>query len=569
METTLDQQTMEDPQKQSATKMPVIIPAAIVWHIFIAIGLAVLSINIFSLDTFFNLGRPVQVFAGIAVLLPAIAGLYAGAMMWLQNGSGRYLSLAINFSGMAFALFALLGIWGVYNSFERLVDIVMSNGWLNLGFALAYGLFWLSGRFSDESRLNEWLQMGAVGLGSLTLIVMLLRGAEMTDGTAFSVLDGAGYIITRYGQMTTWIVTLVVAVFAFFSWRLLKLGSYFGETPAQRDAWQGWLMLSPNILGFLLFFAGPLLLSFYLSFTNSAMGQIPEVIGFANYGELLALELKVQDDLEANPQEVLSFGYATLGEIEFGESRLVLGARDTRFWISMRNTFVFVILLIPLAILPALGMSLVLNSSLPGVKFYRAIYFLPSVAAVVGTALIWRWLYDPTIGIFNFAISSVVDWLNTLGFNIQDPNIQWLTGPGVVLLSIVFLSAWQVVGYNTVLFLAGLQGIPHVLYEAAQIDGASRWQQFRNVTLPLLAPTTFFVMITTMVTGLQVFNEPFALFPARPIPEQATTAVFYMYDVGFPQGLFGYSSSVAWLLFVIIFGLTLIQFRLNRNEAYE
>ena len=104
--------------------------------------------------------------------------------------------------------------------------------------------------------------------------------------------------------------------------------------------------------------------------------------------------------------------------------------------------------------------------------------------------------------------------------------------------------------------------------EAAQIDGANRWQQFWNVTLPMLAPTTFFVLITTMVTGLQVFNEPYALFPSRPIPTNATTSVYYMYTQGFNEFQFGYASAVAWFLFIIIFSLTLLQFRMNRNEAY-
>jgi multiple sugar transport system permease protein len=216
-----------------------------------------------------------------------------------------------------------------------------------------------------------------------------------------------------------------------------------------------------------------------------------------------------------------------------------------------------------------LGLSLILNSKLPGVNFFRALYFIPSIAAVVGTALIWRWLYDPTIGYFNYIIGEIVNFLNsTLGFNLSDPNIQWLTGPGVVLFSIVFLASWQAVGFNTVLFLAGLQGIPNTLYEAATVDGANRWQQFRNVTLPMLAPTTFFVSITTIVTGLQVFNEPFALFPARPIPVQATTSVFYLYNRGFNRFEFGYASSVAWLLFIIIFAVTLVQFRLQRSDAY-
>jgi multiple sugar transport system permease protein len=224
---------------------------------------------------------------------------------------------------------------------------------------------------------------------------------------------------------------------------------------------------------------------------------------------------------------------------------------------------------VPLSVIPALGLAMVLNSKLPGVNFFRAVYFLPSVAAVVGTALIWRWLYDPTIGFINYGITQLVNFLNSLGLQLVDPQIQWLTGPGVVLFSIVILSAWQVVGFNTVLFLAGLQGISKELYEASSIDGANRWETFWFITLPMLAPTTFFVIITTVITGLQVFNEPYALFPSRPIPENATTSVFYLYNQGFFRFNFGYASAIAWVLFALIFLMTLAQFRLQRSNAYE
>jgi ABC-type sugar transport system permease subunit len=203
-------------------------------------------------------------------------------------------------------------------------------------------------------------------------------------------------------------------------------------------------------------------------------------------------------------------------------------------------------------------------------KIFRAVYFLPSVAAVVGTALIWRWLYDPVIGFFNYIILQTVNFLNsTFGANIVYERIEWLTSGSTMLLAIVVLAAWQVVGYNTVLFLAGLQGIPRELYEAAYVDGAGRWAQFRNVTLPMLGPTTFFVIITTVITGLQVFNEPYALIFQRPMPVEARTAVFHLYDLGFSRFQFGYASAVAWILFAVIFAVTLLQFRVNRSRAYQ
>ncbi len=541
------------------TGMPLIIPVHVVWHLFLMVGAIWLSVRLLQIENFLNLGRPVQVFAAVFVLLPGVLGLVASYYLLRRNGIGRYLSMAINFGGFALSIFVLLGLWGVYNSFERIVDGIMANATVALGLPAAYLIYWLAGRFDADSRIHRVLEMIGVGVAMLTTIAVLLLS---------NILGGASYVLAQYSKPEVWVATAVLLAFGFLMWRMLQLGRYFGETPDQRAAWQGWLMLAPNIVGFLLFFAGPLLLSLYLSFTDSSVGQVPNVIFFENYAEALALEVQPATP-EMNAQDALSFGFRVLGEINLFGTRYVLGAKDFLFWISLRNTLVFCLMLLPLAIIPALGMSLILNSSLPGVKFYRAVYFLPSVAAVVGTALIWRWLYDPVIGYINFAITGIVNFLNGFGLSVTDPNIQWLTGPGVVLFSIVLLSAWQVVGYNTVLFLAGLQGIPTVLYEAAQIDGANRWQQFRNVTLPMLAPTTFFVLITTMVMGLQVFNEPYALFPARPIPTQATTSVYYMYTQGFNQFEFGYASTIAWILFAIIFGFTLLQFRLSNNEAYD
>jgi multiple sugar transport system permease protein len=133
----------------------------------------------------------------------------------------------------------------------------------------------------------------------------------------------------------------------------------------------------------------------------------------------------------------------------------------------------------------------------------------------------------------------------------------------------VLLSAWQVIGFNTVLFLAGLQGIPKELFEAASIDGANAARMLRHITIPMLAPTTFFVLITTIITGLQIFNEPYALFPAVPIPENAVTSVYYLYNQGFFRFNFGYASSIAWVLFALIFLITLAQFRMQRASAYE
>lgn len=569
---------------------PYIIPISVAVNIILAIACFSLSVNLFSLETrlgdnffgdvfawiadlirlggvidlqigsFGDLGRIPQDFVGLLMLIPSFAALTGAVLLIQQKPAGRFITLTIQYLGAVLSFFALLHFWGAFLSFESVVDGIMENQFVILAIPLAYAVFWIGGRFEEGSAWRNFFENLTVGIGLFTAIMFVLYSDLLSSTNMVQVTSDKG----------AWIATILTVVLGLLAWRLLHMGDAFEETPQQRRAWQGWLMLSPNIIGFTLFFAGPLIFSLYLSFTDSTVGQIPNPIAFDNYAELLSLEIQTMGDDDQYAQDALSDDYAVLAEINLGGTAYVLGAKDTLFWKSLRNTIVFCLMLVPLSTIPALGLSMVLNSKLPGVKFFRALYFLPSVAAVVGTALIWRWLYDPTIGFINYAIRGVVDFLNSsLGLSLADPNVQWLSGPGVVLISVVLLASWQVVGFNTVLFLAGLQNIPRTLYEAAMIDGANRWQQFRNVTLPMLAPTTFFVITTTVITGLQVFNEPFTLFPARPIPVQATTSVFYIYNQGFNRFNFGYASSVAWLLFLIIFAVTFIQFRMQRGGAYE
>jgi len=571
-----------------------VIPVSMVTNIILAIACFSLAVNLFSFETRLqadalvdaadfigeiitvgdvidvsamensvlaeDLGRPMQDFVGLVMLIPVITGLAGTVLLAQRKSMGRYLTLALQYSVAVLSGLTVLHMWGVFLSIEQIVDGIMANSFLILGVPLAYGLYWVAGKFDEDSTWRRLLENITFGIGVLVAIGLVL----------YSDVLGATNVINVTGDSGAWLATLMMVGFGYLAYQMLLKGREFDETPYQRDAWQGWLMLSPNIIGFLLFFAGPLLLSLYLSFTDASVGQTPVLNGIENYTTILSLEFVTNSDPEATAQSVLSFGYNPLMTIDLFGTDLIIGARDTLFWNSLFNTILFCLMLVPLSSIPALGLAMVLNSKLPGVTFFRAIYFLPSVAAVVGTALIWRWLYDPTIGYFNYFISEIVNFLNgTLGFSIADPQIAWLTGPGVMLFSIVFLAAWQVVGFNTVLFLAGLQGIPKTLYEAAMIDGANRWQQFRNVTLPMLAPTTFFVITTTLIQGLQVFNEPYALFPARPIPVDATTSVYYIYTQGFNRFQFGYASAVAWLLFLFIFAVTFVQFRLQRNGAYE
>lgn len=538
-----------------------VIDANIAWNHVIVAGSVMLSLYLGGLEGFYNLGDAVQRFVSLAALVPAILAVFSSILINRRRAIGRTLSLAVNYIGMVLAGVYLLHLWGVFIGIDSLARALHAHWQWLLGFAVAYALFWLAGRLREDSRPRVWLEQIALGVGMITLVVLLL---------VMGAVHAVGHILSTYSRWETWLVTLAIVIFGTLGYRMLLLGGYFGETPDQRTAWQGWLMLSPNAIGFMLFFAGPLLLSFYLSFTDSTGVDPPNFVGTANYRELLSIQIRTQNALEGDPQQVLDRGYLVLETFKVGSQRVVIGARDTQFWQSLRNTIVFCLMLVPLSIIPALALALVLNSRIPGMNFFRALFFLPSVAAVVGTALIWRWLYNANIGYINYAISQVVQFVNDIfGLGVKDPKYNWLTDNSTMLISIVFLAAWQLIGFNTVLFLAGLQGVPRILYEAAYVDGAGRWGQFRHVTLPMIAPTTFFVVVTTIITGLQVFNEPYALIPQRPIPLPATTSVYYLYRRGFFNFEFGYASAVAWLLFAIIFVVTLVQFRISRAGAYD
>ncbi len=569
-----------------------VIRIAIILNFLVSFLCITESRSIFADSEFFNLGTGGRWFLTIITFFPFVLAVIAFFALRQKNPLGRYISLVMLYFTFVMSVMGLLHVMGVFLNFSAMVDSIMQNAQWALLLPVAYALFWIGGRFDETNRWRGLLEQVGIGLGILVIIFMLFSA---------NFLASLNSLIDTYVDYpvreSAWVLTIGALVYGFFFWRMLKLGRYFGERPDQNAAWQGWLMLSPNIIGFLIFFAGPLLLSFYISFTDASPGRIPQEIQTRNYEYALGLEFKPFD--EVNPyatqliqltqstspalqdvptvrllaQSYLSHGYTPLVIVPLKPvtgADLIIGALDRLFWISLRNTLVFCFLLVFLSTIPALGLALILNSKLPGMKLFRALYFLPSIAAVVGTALIWKWLYHPNIGFFNSWITSIVQFLNnTFGLGIVDPKIGWLTDPAFVLISMVLLSAWQVVGFNTVLFLAGLQGIPKDLYEAAQVDGANYLGQLRNVTIPMLAPTSIFVIITTIITGLQVFNEPYTLFNARPIPENALTSVFHLYNQGFFGFNFGYASSIAWILFVVIFGITLIQFRVTRNNAYE
>ncbi len=294
-------------------------------------------------------------------------------------------------------------------------------------------------------------------------------------------------------------------------------------TPAtSRSSIAGWIFVGPALLVLGVFFFLPTLAALLMSMTDYdlyALGDLNNLrfIAFDNYIVLM---------------------------------------RDPRFWQALGNTFYFVVLGVPLSIALSLGTALLLTSRLTRWRtFFRVSLFAPVVTTLVAVALVWRYIFHTRYGLLNYGLTS-------LGF---EP-IDWLGDPNWAMPSIVLLAVWKNFGYNMIIFIAALHSIPQELYEAARIDGASSWQQFRHVTLPSLAPTLLLVGILTMAGYFQVFSEPYMMTEGGPL--QSTMSVLYfMYEEGFKWWNLGRASAVAFVLFVIIFGLTLLQVRLSRRSA--
>ncbi|MGB3382564.1 MAG: sugar ABC transporter permease [Rhodanobacter sp.] len=283
-----------------------------------------------------------------------------------------------------------------------------------------------------------------------------------------------------------------------------------------------WLFLTPALLVLGVFFFVPVLGALGLSLTDYDLYALADIrnlrfVGLHNYGELLQRPL---------------------------------------FWTALGNTFYFVVVGVPLSIGASLGTALLLNSPLARMKaFHRTVLFAPVVTTVVAVAVIWRYLFNTRYGLVNHALA-------VLGLNPVD----WLGDPHWAMPTIIAFAVWKNFGYNMIILLAGLQAVPPELYEAARIDGASRWRQFRHITLPMLRPTMVLVMVLTVAGYFQLFAEPYVMTEGGPL--QSTTSVLYlMYDDGFKWWNFGVASAVAFALFGIILAVTMLLLRLARRGA--
>ncbi|HEC62590.1 MAG TPA: sugar ABC transporter permease [bacterium] len=307
----------------------------------------------------------------------------------------------------------------------------------------------------------------------------------------------------------------------------------------------GYTFVSPSAIGLFVIICLPIFFSFYISFHKWTLLTPPTITGLDNFVELFGFH---QDEQVARELKEAGRSWAVLKSIE---------ANDPLFWKFLGNTF-FYILAVPLVMVVSLIVALALNQrGLRGLVLFRTIFFLPVVTSIIAVGLLWRWMLNGEFGIVNVVLS----WVG-----IRGPN--WLGDTGWVKPAVILIRIWNRCGYYMIIYLAGLQGIPSTLYEAAEIDGANVWQKLRNITFPLLAPTHFFVMVMESISILRVFDLIFVLTPEGGPGGASTPLAYYLYVNAFRYFRMGYASAVAWALFLIIFSLTLLQWRLRKKWVY-
>ncbi|MFO7321169.1 MAG: sugar ABC transporter permease [Chloroflexota bacterium] len=292
-------------------------------------------------------------------------------------------------------------------------------------------------------------------------------------------------------------------------------------TLQQREALAGIAFISPWIIGFFIFTAGPMVISLGLSLTEYDVLRPPTFIGLENYQRMLG---------------------------------------DPRLMTSLYNSIYYALLHVPLSIIFALSLALILNNVGKAAGFFRTAFYLPSVTPAVAIGTLWLWLLNPRVGLINRGLEV---------FGIQGPG--WTTDPNWIKPGIVLMSLWSV-GSTVIIYLAALRNVPNDLYEAANIDGANGWQQFRHVTIPMISGAIFFTLIVNIISSLQIFTEVYTMYFGNQTNNAAASAGLfyniYLFRQAFEFLNFGYASAMAWLLFVIIMILTFIQLRLSKRWVY-
>lgn len=290
---------------------------------------------------------------------------------------------------------------------------------------------------------------------------------------------------------------------------------------ALREAIEGYLYILPWILGFLIFTLGPMIASFLLSLTNyNGLIWPPDFLGFQNYMDAFT--------------------------------------KDKLFWLSLQRTTIYAVASVILGVTGSLLAAVILDQRLKGTVLYRTLFFLPSLTPGVALALIWGWIFQPQIGILNYV-------LRNLG--VSDPP-GWLASSDWAIWALLIMSLWAGIGGGRmIIFLAGLQGVPNELYEAAEIDGATPLQRFLNVTVPLMTPTIFFNLVLGVIGAFQVFTTAYIATGGGP----ANSTYFYVLNIfneAFNYGRFGKASALAWIFFVILLFFTYVQLQSSRKWVY-
>ena len=298
----------------------------------------------------------------------------------------------------------------------------------------------------------------------------------------------------------------------FSTWRMMS-------SRARREAIEGYVSISPWLIGFLVFTVGPLIASVYYSLTQWTITRPPEWIGAENYVRMFT--------------------------------------RDPLFWQALKVTVLYVLLSLPLKLVAGLGLSLLLNMKLHGMNFFRTVFYIPAVISGVAVALMWMWLLQPDTGVINTLLSMV---------GIQGPG--WFWDPNWALPSVALMGIWSV-GGSAIIYLAGLQNIPPHLYEAGMLDGANSWKRFWRITLPLLTPTIFFLLVIELIDAFKIFTQAFVITKGGPL-KATYFYLYYFYEEAFQNFNMGYASALAIVLMVVIMAATLlVNYTSKRWVFYE
>ncbi|MEJ3654352.1 sugar ABC transporter permease [Actinomycetes bacterium KLBMP 9759] len=295
--------------------------------------------------------------------------------------------------------------------------------------------------------------------------------------------------------------------------------------PPTRSRWRerdkqtltAWLFLAPSFIGFVIFTAGPVVAAGVISLLDWNLFGPPTFAGLENFARL---------------------------------------GGDPTFWAALVNTAYFTLVSVPLTIVVSLALALLLNQGLRRVAAFRSLLLLPYATITVAVAFVWIWLYIPHGGM----VDTVLGWIGVDG-------PAWLVSDTWAMPALIVMSVWKSFGFGMVVFLAGLQAIPHQLYEAARIDGATAWHAFRNVTLPMLSPAMFFVVVTSIIGSFQVFDQALIMTDGGP-GTRTTTLVMYIYRTGFENYDQGYAAAQSLILFAFIVVITAAQFRLQRRLVH-